>query len=125
MLNFTPETSNESATKKDEGVSINPAYEKLYLAARALVTTHGMMHVQRAGLQKHAQHGIFHTPQSAVRTGYRTAITARITHRGTAAAESLQPFLEQGVYKGVLGPGGNLTLPTPSDDHSALYHQTG
>ena len=89
--------------------------DSLYMAARAVKTTHGMVHVQRAGLQNSTQHGIFHTPifengstkpASCERRRYRVAITARITYPD--ADELLMPFLDH--YTSVFGPEGNRTL---------------
>ena len=78
----------------------------------------GMVHVQKAGLQSHAQHGIFHTPifkegsrskpVADARKGYRVAITARITFPDSE--KYIQPYLEGGHYCKVLGPDGNKTL---------------
>ncbi len=91
--------------------------DSLYMAARAVQKPHGMVHVQRAGLQKDALHGIFHTPifvndkpppTSRERVGYRVAITARIN--ATNADELLMPFLEKGAYRRVYGPDGDKTL---------------
>jgi hypothetical protein len=91
--------------------------DSLYMAARAVQTPHGKVHVQRAGLQKDALHGIFHTPifvndkpppVSRERVGYRVAITARINE--TNADELLTPFLEKGKYCRVYGPDGDKTL---------------
>jgi hypothetical protein len=46
-------------------LSFNPQNnDSLYMAARAIQMTHGMIHVQQAGLQNSTQHGIFHTPIS-------------------------------------------------------------
>ena len=86
--------------------------ENLYLAARALPTQHGQVHVQRAGLQSVAQHGIFHTPTAKApdgegRTGWRVAITARICHANSK--ERVGRYRD--LYQGVLGPEGNLTMP--------------
>lgn len=79
-----------------------------YHAARALVTTHGMVHVQRAGLQDASVHGIFHTPgETAPRHGYRVAVTARITKADRE--DCLQPHLAS--YMATLGPLGDTTLP--------------
>ena len=87
------------------------------------------MHIQRAGLQKVAVHGIFHTPvgrsntkiddddddddnehaatSTQHRTGYRVAITARICH--SDSRQRVIPHLDE--YVGILGPEGHLTLP--------------
>lgn len=80
-----------------------------YHAARGLRTVHGTAHVQRAGLQKGAQHGIFHTPvtQAGERVGWRCALSARITWPD--AEERLEPFILQ--YKASFGPEGQWTLP--------------
>jgi len=77
-----------------------------------------MVHVQRAGLQSHAQHGIFHTPifkegsrskpVADARKGYRVAITARITFPDSE--KYIQPYLDGGHYCKQLGPHGNKTL---------------
>lgn len=94
--------------------------DSLYMAARAVQTTHGMVHVQRAGLQSSTQHGIFHTPifesgstehVSCERRGYRVAITARIAYPD--ADKLLMPYLDNGHYSAVLGPNGNKTLQLP------------
>jgi hypothetical protein len=136
LLDFTPRAKKLMSGQER---SFDGQQAALYLAVRALPTVHGQVHVQKAGLQKVAQHGIFHTPtakndkgdtdehkndqdaavvlsqhshpqQQGPRIGYRVAITARITH--TNAAERIRPFLqEREVYKGVMGPDGNLTLP--------------
>ena len=82
-----------------------------------------MVHVQRAGLQSGALHGIFHTPvfenggsepKSDPRRGYRVAITARITHANSD--ELVKPYLDNDHYSIVLGPNGNRTLCLSSDD---------
>ena len=94
--------------------NFKPSVDTLYAAARGLQTTHGMVHVQRAGLQSHAQHGVFHTPvfenegSEPERKGYRVAITARITHSNSD--KLLKPYLENDHYSVVLGPDGNKTL---------------
>ena len=112
MLNFRPRAAAATAATAARR-QVEAKDQQLYLAARALPTVHGLVHVQRAGLQKVAQHGIFHTPTEegeqghGPRVGYRVAITARITHPD--ATDRLRPFLEQ--YKGVDGPYGNMTLP--------------
>jgi hypothetical protein len=78
-----------------------------YLGARCVRTLHGMVHVQRAGLQKSSLHGIFHMPHSTdERQGYRVAITARITKPN--AEETLSEFLH--TYTEELGPEGALQL---------------
>ena len=131
MLNFRPRGTNNTASLGGSRC-FDPVNENLYLAARALPTEHGQIHIQRAGLQSVAQHGIFHTPLTTPgtnatndgddadenddhdddpllgpRKGYRVAITARITYPNSI--ERLTPYLE--LYKGVLGPEGNLTMP--------------
>jgi hypothetical protein len=94
MLNFSP--INHDANSNGE-----------YLAARAVTTEHGMIHVQRAGLQKSAVHGIFHATGASERQGYRVAITARITKPDAEA--SVRPFEKQ--YCLELGPLGDVMLP--------------
>ena len=116
----------EAARKHSETILRNVTAEQretnrgLYLAARGLKTTHGMVHVQRAGLQSAAQHGIFHTPMGVIldaeedvstqRKGYRVAITARITR--PEAVDQVRAYLEKDQYQMVLGPDGNWTLPS-------------
>lgn len=99
LLNFTPRFKDDS----------------LYNAARGCQTYHGMVHVQRAGLQSHAQHGIFHTPvfedgkeqpTADPRKGYRVAITARITYPDSD--KMLEPYLN--TYCRTIGPQGDKTL---------------
>lgn len=109
--------------------------DSLYNAARGIQTYHGMIHVQKAGLQGHAQHGIFHTPIftqeqhhdsfndedddddddnespaviSDPREGYRLAITARITYPNSE--KRLDPFVKNGHYQKLIGPDGFSTL---------------
>jgi hypothetical protein len=104
-------------------LNFKPKGDSLYLAARGIQTTHGMIHVQRAGLQGHAQHGIFHTPifsndeggdddETIVfadpRKGFRVAITARITYPD--AETRLDPFIKNSHYQKLLGPDGFSTL---------------
>jgi len=93
ILNFSPIGDKSTGTGE-------------YLGARAIPTYHGMVHVQRAGLQKYAVHGIFHAPNTTERQGYRVAITARITKPN--ADESLHEYMRQ--YKVELGPDGDLQL---------------
>lgn len=84
-----------------------------YDAARAVSTTHGMVHVQQAGLQKRAVHGIFHAPKhTEERRGYRVAITARITKPN--AAEIVQEFVRKSAYCAEFGPEGDLQLESSS-----------
>jgi hypothetical protein len=102
-------------------LNFKPKGDSLYLAARGIQTTHGMIHVQRAGLQGHAQHGIFHTPlfskdedddepivSADPRKGYRVAITARITYPDSE--KRLDPFIKNSHYQKLLGPDGFSTL---------------
>lgn len=99
-------------------MNFKPKNDSLYMAARGIVTSHGMVHVQKAGLQSKAMHGIFRTPScnSATdaekelepRMGYRVAITARITFDDSE--KRLEPYLNEDHYNIVIGPGGNKTL---------------
>ena len=77
-----------------------------YVAARAIRTAHGMVHVQQAGLQKEALHGIFHAPMEEKRKGWRVAITARIAKPKVS--------LEKYTYAAKFGPDGNMQLPRSS-----------
>lgn len=86
----------------------------VFTAARALVTTQGMAHVQRAGLQRDAQHGIFHSPGTEARAGYRVALTGRITFPN--AAERVAPHEQKGHYSSVLGPDGAWSLPGSGEE---------
>lgn len=103
-------------------LNFKPKGDSLYLAARGIRTTHGMIHVQRAGLQGHTQHGIFHTPlfskdeedddepivSSDPRRGYRVAITARITYPDSE--KRLEPFIKNSHYQKIIGPNGGSSL---------------
>lgn len=98
-------------------MNFKPKDDSLYMAARGIVTSHGMVHVQKAGLQSKTQHGIFRSPvghsqdcgnEIDPRMGYRVAITARITYDDSE--ERLQPFLKSNHYNVVIGPEGNKTL---------------
>lgn len=100
-------------------MNFKPKDNSVYAAARGIVTSHGMVHVQRAGLQSKALHGIFRnpmfssnddesTPSLDPRMGYRVAITARITYEDSE--ERLEPFLKGDHYTKVLGPVGDKTL---------------
>jgi hypothetical protein len=109
ILNWSPRSTSNN---KDINVG-------LYQAARALPTIDGTIHVQRAGLQRVAKHGIFHTPTNKngaddKRMGYRLAITARIAHQD--ADELIRPFLAAGQYGKMFGPNGDKTLPHPPFD---------
>ena len=53
------------------------AKDGIFTAARALQTSQGTVHVQRAGLQRQTKHGVFHMPGRGAREGWRVAITAR------------------------------------------------
>jgi len=79
-----------------------------YDAPRGLQTSHGVVHVQRAGLQRRVVHGVFHSPGSAVRTGWRVAITARVTHPD--AEDRMREFHEEGAYCKHIGPAGAWSL---------------
>ncbi|KAL7549975.1 hypothetical protein ACHAWF_013230 [Thalassiosira exigua] len=96
-------------------LNFKPRDDSMYMAARGIQALHGMVHVQRSGLQSHAQHGIFHRPifengkpASEPRQGYRVAITARITHPDSD--ELIKAYVENDHYSFVLGPDGNKTL---------------
>lgn len=110
VVNFQPLLTPRTTTTTPKDDKCRAQSE--YAAARAVPTTHGMMHVQHAGLQRHAQHGIFHNPrgndpEQQPRQGYRVAITARIAKPD--AVESLRPFRHQ--YCATLGPEGQVKLP--------------
>lgn len=113
ILNFTPQRSSSAAVNAAVVVGKNkgnvPATGSEYLAAVALPTTHGMIHVQRAGIQSKALHGIFHNPGTTARVSFRVAVTARITKPN--AAELVDVFQKQGVYMKEYGPAGELQLP--------------
>ena len=99
-------------------MNFRPKEDSLYAAARGIVTSHGMVHVQKAGLQSKALHGIFRAPFSSnsrgqktvfePRMGYRVAITARITY--DYPETRLEPFLKDNHYNAIIGPVGNKTL---------------
>ena len=80
-----------------------------YCAARGLRTTHGVVHVQRAGLQATTKHGVFHSLGAPPRSGYRVALTARITFPDAAAR--VERFVEQKAYRAHFGPTGEWWLP--------------
>lgn len=84
-----------------------------FCAARCLVTTQGVAHVQRAGLQAVAKHGVFHTPDTAGRSGYRVALTGRITH--VDASQRVEEHASKGQYSCTLGPEGSWHLPPLAD----------
>jgi len=86
-----------------------------FSAARCLVTTQGVAHVQRAGLQAKAKHGVMHTPGTSGRSGYRVALTGRITH--TDAAQRVEEHVGKGHYSCTLGPDGSWHLPPLEDGH--------
>ena len=82
-----------------------------YISARTVRTYHGMIHIQRCGLQKEALHGIFHAPgDEDERKGYRVAITARVAYPD--AEERIAPFIENGDYCRTIGPNGQDQLPS-------------
>lgn len=112
MLNWSPSAQQQ----KKLGVEVNEdddgrgtAANSFYLAARCVRTTHGMIHVQRAGLQARTKHGIFHCPNTEERKGYRVAITARIAWPN--AEEHLAPYIASDSYARVFGPDGEFQLP--------------
>jgi len=120
LLNFSPvvgsnnkhsiDDDDDDYDNVDHNNSISAGNNTNYLAARAVSTTHGMIHVQHAGLQKKAVHGIFHAPggeSTSERQGYRVAITARITKPDAEA--SLRAHEHQ--YRATFGPEGNVGLP--------------
>jgi len=81
-----------------------------YLSARTVRTYHGMIHIQRSGLQKEALHGIFHAPgDEDERKGYRVAITARVAYPD--AEERIAGHIENGDYCRTIGPNGQDQLP--------------
>lgn len=97
-------------------MNFKPKDDSLYMAARGIVTSHGMVHVQKAGLQSKVEHGIFRTPCNSSdeamdidpRMGYRVAVTARITYDDSE--NRLEPFLKGDHYNVIIGPEGNKTL---------------
>jgi len=95
----------------------------VYLAARGVETSHGMIHLQAAGLQGRALHGVFHTPKltddagdegekAERRRGYRIAVTSRIARPDAKAR--VEPFVKSDQYAAILGPQGEWTLPKSS-----------
>lgn len=89
-------------------LNFSSAGSEIYSAARAVLTTHGMMHVQQAGLQSKALHGVFHAPHDTNhRKGYRVAITARISKLN--GDEIVQEFSRKGSYCEEYGPGGDCS----------------
>ena len=68
-------------------------YTNPYLARNSAVTYHGLEHIQRAGLQKHSKHGVFHTLGTEQRTGGRIAITSRVSH--SDSCDKLSKFLSK------------------------------
>ena len=105
-------------------LNFKPSYDSLYTAARGIQTNHGMIHVQRAGLQSQAMHGIFHAPNfenrdnepiSESRKGYRVAISGRINYPDSDKV--LKPYEENEHYSVVLGPQGNKTLCLDDDNN--------
>ena len=83
----------------------------VFKAARGLLTDHGTVHVQRAGLQVGARHGVFHAASKLKREGWRVALSARITHPADVTAARLEPFRVKGAYTAEWGPDGDYTLP--------------
>ena len=109
LLNFSPVVGGHNNQANAASGSADGSSNTEYHAARAVSTTHAMIHVQRAGLQKIAVHGIFHAPDASERQGYRVAITARITKPNNDAEASLRPFEHQ--YCATFGPEGDVKLP--------------
>lgn len=109
LLNLSPVVGGHNNQANAASNSADGGSNTEYHAARAVSTTHAMIHVQRAGLQKIAVHGIFHAPDASERQGYRVAITARITKPYNVAEASLRPFEHQ--YCATFGPEGDVKLP--------------
>lgn len=84
----------------------------VYSAARALSTPHGCVHIQRAGLQSKAKHGVFRHPAAAdERAGYRIAITARMTKLDANEQVMTHRDKQPPSYCRQLGPHGVFFLP--------------
>ena len=111
MLNWSPATAQQKNLRTDGGIAVDDDNASgFYLAARTVRTTHGMIHVQRAGLLARTKHGIFHCPGSSEEhKGYRVAITARIAWPDSE--ERLSPYAEKKSYCRVFGPEGKDTIP--------------
>lgn len=81
-----------------------------FTAARALRTPHGTAHIQRAGLQRSAKHGVFHAPGTPPRESWRVALTGRVAKPN--AADLVEQWAAKGAYSETFGPDGQWQLPT-------------
>lgn len=50
--------------------NFSDTYENMYLGRNQVCTTHGMVHIQKAGIQSHSKHGVFHSLGTDSRKGY-------------------------------------------------------
>lgn len=80
-----------------------------FTAARALRTPHGTAHIQRAGLQRSAKHGVFHAPGTPPRESWRVALTGRVAKPN--ANELVESWDARGEYSETFGPDGQWQLP--------------
>lgn len=85
------------------------ASEGAFTAARALRTPHGTVHIQRAGLQRVAKHGVFHAPSTPPREAWRVALTGRVAKPDAAAL--VEEWAAKGAYSETFGPDGQWQLP--------------
>ena len=89
-------------------------YDNPYLGTHALRTTHGMCHVQSAGLQQYAKHGVFHTLGSDPRIGGRLALTSRVCFPDSCDRVKKKLATVRGTeddcFKAVLGPTATVSI---------------
>lgn len=89
-------------------------YDNPYLGAYSLVTTHGMCHVQSAGLQQHAKHGVFHTLGQESRIGGRVALTSRVCYADSCHRVKMKLATVQGTdedcFQSVLVPTATVSI---------------